>query len=90
MSRSSTDSSGLRWGTGWRRRVLEILVLLVAASYAREKGDLLRRANVRLERLRYPVRLAKDLRLLSLQQYEFASWAMQAMIGGWRKSQARR
>ncbi len=70
--------------------VLEILELLVEASYTRDKRDLLRRANLRLERLRYLVRLAKDLRQLSLKQYEFAARAMQGIgveIGGWEKQQ---
>jgi hypothetical protein len=73
--------------------VLEILELLVEASYTREKRALLRRANLRLERLRYLIRLAKDLRQLSLKQYEFAAKAMQAIgveIGGWERQQGRR
>ena len=42
---------------------LELLELLIEASYTREKTGLLRRANLCLERLRYLVRLAKDLNL---------------------------
>ncbi|OIO95182.1 MAG: hypothetical protein AUJ92_08420 [Armatimonadetes bacterium CG2_30_59_28] len=70
--------------------VLEILDQLVEATYTREKHPLLRRANVRLERLRYLIRLSKDLKLLSLGQYEFAARAMEnigAEIGGWEKQQ---
>jgi hypothetical protein len=73
--------------------VLEVLELLVEASYTREKQPLLRRANLRLERLRYLVRLAKDLRQLSLKQYEFAARAMNEIgmeIGGWAKQQTKR
>jgi hypothetical protein len=73
--------------------VLEILELLIEAGYSRDKRDLLRRANLRLERLRYLIRLAKDLRLLSVKQYEFAAKAMQvigAEIGGWAKQQMNR
>jgi hypothetical protein len=73
--------------------VLEILELLTEASYVRDKRDLLRRANLRLERLRYLVRLAKDLRLLSIHQYEFAGKAMLTIgseIGGWARQQAQR
>ena len=70
---------------------LEILELLVEASYTRDKRDLLRRANMRLERLRYLIRLAKDLKLLSISQYEFAARALLAVgaeVGGWAKQQA--
>ena len=69
---------------------LEILELLVEASYVRDKFDLLRRANLRLECLRYLTRLAKDLHLLSVKQYEFAAsalFAIGAEIGGWAKQQ---
>ena len=72
---------------------LEILELLVEASYTRQKQELLRTANRRMERLRYLVRLAKDLKLLSLKQYEFAARAMEkigAQIGGWEKQQGQR
>ena len=67
---------------------LDVLEALVEASYTRDKRDLLRRANIRLERLRYLARLAKDLRLISLKQYEFAIRSMQSIgveIGGWAK-----
>jgi len=80
-------------GNRMEEGVLEILELLVEASYTREKRALLRRANLRLERLRYLVRLAKDLRQLSLKQYEFAARAMQeigAEIGGWERQQVRK
>ncbi len=69
---------------------LEILELLIEASYTKEKFDLLRRANLRLERLRYLVRLAKDLKLLSASQYEFSAKALIVIgreIGGWERSQ---
>jgi len=72
---------------------LEVLELLVEASYTRDKRELLAKANIRLERLRYLTRLSKDLKLLSLSQYEFASRAMLTLgneIGGWTKQQAAR
>ena len=70
--------------------ILEVLELLVEASYTREKRELLRCANLRLERLRYLVRQAKDLHLLTVKQYEYAARAMQAIgneIGAWQKQQ---
>lgn len=71
---------------------LEVLELLVEASYSSEKRPLLRRANTRLNRVRYLVRLAKDLRQLSVKQYEFAARAIDGIgmeIGGWVKQQSR-
>jgi hypothetical protein len=71
---------------------LEVLELLVEASYSGEKRPLLQRANVRLNRVRFLVRLAKDLRQLSLKQYEFAARAIDGIgmeIGGWLKQQGR-
>ncbi len=53
--------------------VLELLELLIEASYTHEKHDILRRANLCPERLRYLIRLSKDLRLISIPQYEFST-----------------
>ena len=78
-------------GDRMENQALEILDLLVQASYSREKRDLLRQANLGLERLRFLIRLAKDLRLLSGSQYEFAGRAMYGIgseIGGWTKQAA--
>ena len=71
---------------------LEVLDLLVAASYTGEKRSLLEQANARLNRMRYQMRLAKDLRQLSVKQYEFAARALEGIgmeIGGWLKQQSR-
>lgn len=72
--------------------VLEILELLLEAVYSREKLILLRRANVKLETVRYYVRLCKDLKLVNLHGYETISCKVQeigAQLGGWIKQQAR-
>ena len=42
--------------------LLDILSVLIQAAYSRSKGHLLRDANLKLEQLRYLMRLAKDLR----------------------------
>ena len=70
--------------------VLEILETLVEASYAKEKVLLLQKANLRLERVRYLLRLSKDLRLITVKQYEFASESLLSIgkeVGGWLKRQ---
>jgi hypothetical protein len=69
--------------------VLEVLELLIEASYTWDKRALLQRANLRLERVRYLIRLAVDLKLLTVKQYEFAARAIVTIggeIGGWTRS----
>ncbi|MEI7834047.1 MAG: diversity-generating retroelement protein Avd [bacterium] len=72
---------------------LDVMELLVAASYASDKRPLLQQANTRLNRVRYLVRLSKDLRLINVKQYEFAARAIDGIgveIGGWLKQQSTR
>jgi len=72
---------------------LEALELLVEASYTRDKAALLTAANRRLDRLRYLVRMAKDLRMMTTKQYEFAVRGMLEIgseIGGWLRSEGDR
>ena len=71
--------------------VLDILETLIEASYTREKVPLLQNANIRLERLRYLLRITKDLHLISIKQYEFAAESLFAIgteVGGWLKRQS--
>lgn len=66
--------------------LLDILDLLIEAAYSRNKQPLLRRANLQLEKLRYLIRLCKDLKLLSLKAYEHSARAVNdtgTSIGGW-------
>ena len=73
---------------------LEILpVLLVRAAYlpshSPRKAELLDRANLETNALRYLLRISKDLRLISLDSYTFASQRIEEigrMTAGWRKS----
>lgn len=68
--------------------MLDILELLLDAAYSRQKQASLKTANLKLEKLRYLIRLAKDLRFLNLKGYEFAARAVDSIgisIGGWLK-----
>jgi hypothetical protein len=72
---------------------LDILELLVDASYSRQKTRQLNDANRKMEVLRWLVRLAKDRNLLSSRQFEFSSRSLTEcgmMVGGWLKSTQRR
>ena len=72
---------------------LDILELLIEATYTRDRLPLLRRANIQLEKLRYLIRLSHDFKLLSTKQYRHISGEINEVgkrIGGWIKSQTRR
>ena len=69
---------------------LDTLDLLIQAVYTRRKLELLRRANLNLERLRYLIRLCHDLDLFTLKRYEYVSREINEIgkqIGGWIKQQ---
>lgn len=73
--------------------MLTVLMVLVEASYSRERLSLLQRANLELEKLRMLIRLGKDLGFTSLAQYEHASKEMLRVgqqVGGWIRQQQRR
>ena len=52
---------------------LDLLLLLVEAAYSKDKSALLRDANLKANALRYLLRLSKDLKLLSIDSYGFAT-----------------
>ena len=68
--------------------MLNTLEKLIEASYSRQKTHLLHEANLKLEILRYLIRLAKDLRLINMKAYELASRKINEVgisVGGWLK-----
>jgi hypothetical protein len=54
-------------GTAIENRLQTILALLLRAKYRSEKASFLDEANIELEILRYQIRMAKDLKLRSVQ-----------------------
>jgi hypothetical protein len=69
--------------------VLDLLLRLVDAAYARDKVSILTDVNGHLNRLRFLLRLAKDLKLLSVESYGFVAQQAEEigrMAGGWRKA----
>jgi len=73
--------------------LLDLLDILIEARYVREKALLLDRANIVLERFRFQMRMARDLKALALNSFEFQAQEVEEigrMIGGWRKSAAAR
>jgi four helix bundle protein len=67
---------------------VELLMNLVDATYHARNAASLAAAVREVNRTRYLVRLAKDLRVMNFAGYEFASKAMDEvgrMTGGWLK-----
>ncbi len=72
---------------------LDVLELLIEGAYSRDKKGLLKRASIQLEKLRYLIRISKDLNFLSLKQYEFVAAQIDEigrMVGGWLRQQEKR
>ncbi len=66
--------------------MLDTLEDIVEARYTRDRRTILRRINLRLEKLRFIVRLSQNRRYLSVSAYEYASRAIDTagkMTGGW-------
>lgn len=68
---------------------LDVLEDLIEASYRGDRQKLLTQANMRLEKLRFLLRLTLDLRCLDMRRYEFSARALDEigrMVGGWMKA----
>jgi len=66
--------------------LLDILEILIEAGFTKDKLDLLRKANLKLEKFRFLVRIAKDMHYINLNGYEYQARAVNEigkMIGGW-------
>ena len=64
----------------------DVLDLLIEAKYERQRRGLLVRANVRLEQVRFQVRLAFDEKLLAMAGYEHVARMQNEvgrLLGGW-------
>ena len=69
--------------------LLTVLQDLVEASYSRDKIAALNRANLQLDMARHLWRLAFELKLCSLDRYEYGARLLVDLgrqIGGWRRS----
>lgn len=69
-----------------QQAAFEFNELIVLARKTRDKRDLLLRADARLEQMRLYLRLAHDLKLLNLRQYEYAGRLVAeigALLGDW-------
>lgn len=68
--------------------LLDTLETLIEAAYTKKKAHLLRLANLQLEKMRYLVRLSKDLKLITNKDYEYCARAINDVgisVGAWLK-----
>ncbi len=68
--------------------LLDIQDIVIQAVYSRNKVELLSKVNLKLEQLRYLVRLSMDLKYLSIKKYQYISEKINEIgkeIGGWIK-----
>ena len=76
-------------GLAIENRLQKVLGLLIRVKYSRDKKVLLDEANIELEILRFQIRMAKDLKVLSVKSHGFAAKSLNSIgsqIGGWLKS----
>jgi hypothetical protein len=75
-------------GERLERSLYDLLETLIQAKYTKDRKPLLEQANLKLEILRFQIRLAKDLQCLRANSYEFASKHVEEigrLVGGWLK-----
>jgi hypothetical protein len=68
---------------------VDLLESLIEATYSRHPAPALTAANLRLEKLRYGFRLARDLHHIDPRRHEFAARAIDEigrLVGGWLKA----
>lgn len=70
--------------------ILDLMDLIIQAIYTKNKTILLKEANLKIEKLRYLIRLTMDLKYLGIKKYEYVSRIINEIgseIGGWIKYQ---
>jgi hypothetical protein len=68
---------------------LDVLEALIEATYTRDRSHHLRQANLGIEKLRFLLRFAAELRLIDRRRWEHAARALDEtgrLIGGWVKA----
>lgn len=73
--------------------ILDFLEDIIEANAEADKLPFLKKADVKLEKLRTLVRLSKDFKFLSLKAYEHAAGELEEigrMLGGWIKQNKHR
>lgn len=69
--------------------LLDILKGIIQANQERNKLEILKQVSIDLDKFRILYRLAKDLRFMSVRQYQFGAEKINEVgkiLGGWTKS----
>lgn len=70
------------------RILLDILEMLIEAVYSKNKREILIKVNLKLDLLRFMMRIAKDMKYVNIKAYDFFSQSsieIGKMVGGWLK-----
>ena len=70
------------------RILLDILEMLIEAVYSKNKREILIKVNLKLDLLRFMMRIAKDMKYVNISAYDFfcqSSIEIGKMVGGWLK-----
>jgi hypothetical protein len=68
---------------------VDVLEDLIAARYTRDRAEILRRTNLRIERLRHLLRLSGDFGILGGSSVEHSAKSLDEvgrLVGGWLKA----
>jgi len=69
--------------------LLDILKGIIQANQERDRLEILKQVSIDLDKFRILYRLAKDLRFMSVRQYQFGAEKINEVgkiLGGWTKS----
>ncbi|MBU4251767.1 MAG: diversity-generating retroelement protein Avd [Candidatus Omnitrophica bacterium] len=69
--------------------LLDILEMLIEAVYSKRRKEILVKVNLKLDVLRYMMRIAKDMKYININAYDFFCQSVLEigrMVGGWYKS----
>ena len=78
-------------GDRLQTQAMAVLDSLIAVTYTKDRTGHLRQANLDIERMRFGIRLAHDLRHFDKKRYEFAARNLDQigrMVGGWARASA--
>lgn len=69
--------------------LLDILEMLIEAVYSNRRREILIKVNLKLDVLRFMMRITKDMKYINLKAYDFFCQSVLEigrMVGGWMKA----
>jgi len=67
---------------------IKVIELIIEAKYGKDKKEKIFAINTELEKIRFLIRLSKDLNCITIKDYEYISQNVNEigkMVGGWMK-----